>query len=64
MDAYEAVGSNESGAWYDGFISSDALHPDVPGAKAIAARMLVDVPELMQYGYNPGNINGGITGDK
>ena len=64
VDAYEAVGSNESGAWYDGFISSDALHPDVPGAKAIAARMLVDVPELMQYGYNPGNINGGITGDK
>jgi lysophospholipase L1-like esterase len=35
--------------WYDGFMSSDGLHPTVNGAKALAMQFLKDIPEIMQY---------------
>ena len=40
----EAVGS----PWYEGMLSSDGIHPTELGAKALAARFVVDMPEIMQ----------------
>lgn len=37
------------GSWYSGFLSSDNVHPTELGAKALSMRMIMDVPELMQY---------------
>ncbi|MCQ2433516.1 MAG: SGNH/GDSL hydrolase family protein, partial [Clostridia bacterium] len=53
IDAYKAVGADDTGTWYDGYLYTDRVHPTDAGAAAIAARMLVDVPELMQFGYHP-----------
>lgn len=39
----EAVGS----PWYEGMLSSDGIHPTELGAKALAARFVVDVPEIV-----------------
>ena len=64
VDAYKAVGADDTGTWLPDYLSSDNIHPSKSGAKAIATRMLIDVPEIMQYGYAPGNIGGGISGDK
>ena len=50
IDFYKAVGANSSGQWYAGFLSGDNLHPSTLGAQALAERVLVDFPELMQYG--------------
>lgn len=50
IDFYKAVGANSSGQWYAGFLSDDNLHPSSLGAQALAVRVLVDFPELMQYG--------------
>ena len=33
--------------WYDGFMSSDGVHPTILGAKAIAMQACIDYPELM-----------------
>jgi uncharacterized protein YgiB involved in biofilm formation len=52
INSYLAVGSSVGGTWYTGFLSSDNVHPTALGAKALAMRMLVDVPELAEYGYN------------
>ena len=38
----EAVGS----AWYSGMLSTDNVHPTQEGAKALASRFLLDVPEI------------------
>jgi lysophospholipase L1-like esterase len=51
INSYLAVGANSSGEWYAGFLSSDNVHPTSTGAKALAMRMLIDVPELAEYGY-------------
>lgn len=48
IDAYKAVGSNNSGAWYSGYLA-DGVHPTVMGAQAIATQVLVDFPEITQY---------------
>lgn len=45
MDTYAAVSSNDSGAWYEGYCA-DGVHPTVLGAKAMAAKILTDIPEL------------------
>ena len=63
VDAYKAVGTDDTGAWYDGYLSTDGVHPTAIGAKAIAHRIVIDVPEIMQYGYSAGNISGETTGD-
>lgn len=57
INAYDAVGANAQGVWYNGFLSSDNVHPSTLGAKAISMRFLADVPELMQYGYSTGAID-------
>lgn len=48
IDFESSVGANSSGTWYDGMLSSDNVHPTELGAKALSARVLTDVPELMQ----------------
>lgn len=60
IDAKRAVGADDSGEWYPGYLDSDMIHPTEIGAKAIAARFLVDCPELLGQSYRPGNVNGGI----
>lgn len=54
IDFDKAVGSPiyESGVnnWYDGYLSSDNVHPTELGAKAMAMQVLIDFPEIMQYG--------------
>lgn len=48
VQSYAAVGANSAGSWYDGYLSSDNVHPTALGARAIAMRMQIDIPELMQ----------------
>lgn len=52
IDCYKAVGADSSGNWYPGFLDVDGVHPDIKGAQAIATQVLVDFPELMQYGLS------------
>ena len=35
------------GAWYNGYSSSDNIHPTAIGSKVIVLRYLIDVPEIM-----------------
>ena len=49
IDARTAVGANDAGQWYPGFLDSDNIHPTRLGAQAIAARFLVDFPEIMGF---------------
>ena len=53
IDAFAAVGDNTEGNWYTGYLSSDGVHPNVGGARAIATRIVLDFPEIIQFGYNP-----------
>lgn len=47
VDFAKAVGAEASGsAWYTGMLSSDYVHPSIEGAKVLAERILVDVPEI------------------
>jgi hypothetical protein len=47
VDWAQAVGAEEAGAtWYDGMLSTDNVHPAELGAKALAMRTVLDVPEL------------------
>jgi hypothetical protein len=52
VDFYKAVGTNSAGNWYTGYLSSDGVHPNQIGADALAMQVLVDFPEIMQYGKN------------
>ena len=45
IDVYKAVSSDDNGTWYAG-MNDDGTHPTVAGAKAIAAQVLVDFPEI------------------
>ena len=46
IDFAKAVGAESAGStWYSGMLSVDNVHPDVLGAKALASRFMVDVPE-------------------
>ena len=46
VDAWKAVGGRLDGTWYEGYLSGDLVHPTELGAKAIAARILVDFPSI------------------
>lgn len=46
VDAYAAVSADNNGTWYTG-MNDDGTHTTELGAKAIAARFLVDFPEIM-----------------
>jgi len=49
IDFASAVGGNEKdSSWYDGMLSSDGVHPAAAGAQALAAQVLIDLPELKQ----------------
>ena len=52
IDFYKAVGANSSGDWYSGMLAKDNVHPTALGAEALAAQVLVDFPEIMQYQDN------------
>ncbi len=48
VDFASAVGAVEEGSsWYDGLLSSDMVHPDVLGARALYAEFITDFPEIM-----------------
>lgn len=53
IDFAKAVGANSSGVWYSGMLSSDNVHPTEQGARALFARVLLDLPEIMidDFGY-------------
>lgn len=65
IDSYAAVGANSSGVWYTGFIetATNPVHPTVLGAEALAHRFIVDVPEVMMYGYANASVSGNSVGD-
>lgn len=42
------IWSEGTDIWYDGFLSSDNVHPTELGAKAMAMQILTDFPEIMQ----------------
>ena len=46
LNAYAAV-CDPNGEWHDGYCA-DGVHPTILGAKALAARVIVDIPEIMQ----------------
>jgi hypothetical protein len=50
IDFYKAVGADNEGNWYSGYLSSDGVHPTQAGAEALATQVLIDFPELMQQG--------------
>lgn len=47
IDIARAVGATSNGTWYGDMLSDDELHPSDDGAKAIYARVLLDLPEIM-----------------
>lgn len=47
VDFAKAVGAEETGSsWYPDMLKADQVHPAVLGAKALAFRLLMDVPEI------------------
>ena len=46
VDACSAVGADEDGNWYEGYLSEDGIHPTASGARAIAEQLILDVPEI------------------
>lgn len=49
IDWATAVNATAEGVWYNGYLSSDNVHPTVAGAQAMAARTIVDCPAIMQF---------------
>lgn len=47
IDFYTAVGASENGAWKDGLLSDDEIHPTENGAIALMSKALVDFPEII-----------------
>ena len=47
IDFAKAVGATSSGVWYGDMLASDNVHPSASGAKALFARVLLDLPEIM-----------------
>jgi hypothetical protein len=50
IDFAKAVGADVESNWYEGFLHSDGVHPTELGAQALAMQVLIDFPEIMQYG--------------
>lgn len=46
IDFEKAVGTDSSGEWNEGLLSTDGVHPTSAGAKVLASRVLADFPEL------------------
>ena len=49
IDWNKAVVANSSGVWYTGMLSTDNVHPNETGAKALAMRTVTDFVEITQY---------------
>ena len=47
VDFYKAVGTNANGEWYEGYLSSDNIHPTALGAQALATQVILDFPEII-----------------
>ena len=47
IDFAKAVGASASGVWYGDMLASDNVHPSASGARALFARVLLDLPEIM-----------------
>lgn len=47
VDVSKAIGADDSANWFDGFLSSDNVHPSGTGARAIMSYMITSVPELL-----------------
>ena len=47
IDFAKAVGADGTGAWYEGMLASDNVHPTEEGAKALFSQVLIDLPEVM-----------------
>ena len=73
IDSYAAVGADSVGNWYtytpaggstQYYLNQiDKVHPTELGAKALAQQFILDVPEIMMYGYNYSEVGGTTTGD-
>lgn len=50
IDFCKAVGADSSENWIPGYLDTDGVHPTASGARALAMQVLIDFPELMQYG--------------
>ena len=49
VDFASAVCGNEPlSNWSEGMLSSDLVHPAIPGAKALYARFIADFPEILK----------------
>lgn len=46
IDYEAAVVKDTASGWYDGMLSADGVHPTEMGAKALAARLVTDLPEI------------------
>lgn len=46
IDFAKAVGASSQGVWYNGMLSSDAVHPSEKGAIALYHQFITDVPEI------------------
>ena len=49
IDAYNAVGANSNGEWYENYLGDDNVHPTDTGSEAIVEQYIVDVPELIAF---------------
>lgn len=49
VNSYDSVGADEDGVWYTSYLSDDGVHPSETGAAALASRLLVDVPEILNW---------------
>ncbi len=60
VDFYKAVGADSSGNWYAGYLetATTPIHPTTLGAQALATQVLIDFPEIMQYGTS--NVTGSV----
>ena len=46
IDFAKAVGATGDGTWFEGMLSTDEVHPAVPGAIALYYRAIADCPEI------------------
>ena len=46
VDFNKAVGADKDVNWYSGMLHTDNVHPTILGAKQLANRVLIDIPEL------------------
>lgn len=47
IDFAKAVGAQSDGTWFTDMLAQDGVHPTEQGAKALYARVLLDLPEIM-----------------